>query len=160
MSYPCTGIGSWWTTVQIVRLKREIGGNRPLQDLFSEHLGSRAASSPVGQCQERNRTVVNRGERAVLDSASYEIGQSVQRVGTGPGGMVGRGRETLPGESRKPAGWSGGVADRGAGGSGTIVPSDVGAPAERAIRRNSSASAVTYRTTAAGTGWQMQAGTW
>ena len=39
-----------------------------------------------------------------LDSASYEIGQSVQPVGPGPGGMVGRGREMVPGESGQAAG--------------------------------------------------------
>ena len=45
----------------------------------------------------------HRRRRVVLDSASYEIGQFVQPVGTGPGGMVGRGRETLPGGSGQAA---------------------------------------------------------
>ena len=104
MSYPCTGIGSWWTTVQFCPVEPEIEGNQPLQDGSSEHFGSRAASSPLGQCQLWNRTVVQRGERVVLDSASYEIGQSVQWAWIGPGGMVGRCREVLPGGIRAPGG--------------------------------------------------------
>ena len=59
--YPCTEIGSWWTTVQFCPVKREIGGDRPLQDVSSEHPGSRAASTPAGQCQLRNRTVCPAG---------------------------------------------------------------------------------------------------
>ena len=39
-----------------------------------------------------------------MDSASYEIGQSVQWAWIGPGGMVGRCREVLPGGIRAPGG--------------------------------------------------------
>ena len=95
---------SWWTTVQFCPVEPEIEGNQPLQDGSSEHFGSRAASSPLGQCQLWNRTVVQRGERVVLDSASYEIGQSVQWAWIGPGGMVGRCREVLPGGIRATGG--------------------------------------------------------
>ena len=40
----------------------------------------------------------------VLDSASYKIGQSVKWAWIGPGGMVGRCREVLPGGIRAASG--------------------------------------------------------
>ncbi len=63
-----------------------------------------------------------------LDSASYEIGQSVQPVGTGPGDGVWLVRAGS-GDGR------GGDADQGAGDSGVV--SDVVASAGQAIKRNS-----------------------
>ena len=93
MSYPYTGIGSCWTSVQFCPVKREIGGNHPLQDVFSEHLGSRAASSPVGQCQLWERTVVKQRKRVVLDNANYEFGQLSSGCGLGREGWFGRGRD-------------------------------------------------------------------
>ncbi len=69
VSYPCTGIVSWWTVVQSCPVELEIGGNHPLLDVFSKRLGSRADSSPVGQRQVENRTVVQRHGHGGLDSA-------------------------------------------------------------------------------------------
>ena len=115
---------------------------------------------------------------APLDSARNEIGQLSSgesgRFWTVPatksdslsnrwdraGRVVGRGREALPGGSGQPAGWSGGGADQCAEDFGTIVVSDVGAPAGWANQRDSPASAVTFRTTAGRTGWQRKARTW
>ena len=72
-----------------------------------------------------------RRRRALLDSASYKIGQFVQPGGTGPGEMVGRGRETLPVGSGQSAGTvPGGVADQGAGDSRIVPFSDAGVPVE------------------------------
>ena len=62
-----------------------------------------------------------------LDSASYEIGQSVHPVGTGPSGMVGRGREALLCESGQAAGAVATVMlTRGAGVSDAVVHSSKG----------------------------------
>ena len=88
-------------------------------------------SGGVGQCQLRNWTVVH-------------------QAGIRPGGTVDRGREVLPGGSGQPAGTVAAVLPFAA----------VRASGRQANRRNSSASAATFRTKAAGTGWQMQAGTW
>ena len=135
MSYPCTGIYIWWTVVQSVRFKREIGENQPLQDVFSEHLDSGVASTPVGQCQLRNRTVCPAGW-------------------VEPGGMVGWGREMLPVGSGQALGTVAAVMLTRVRGTPVLSFSARFSPAGQAIRRNSPSAGVRSRITAAGRSWQ------
>ena len=98
-------------SVQLNLKSREIS---PLPDGFSEHFGSRAASSPLGQGQLWNRTVIKCGEGVVLDSASYKIGQSVKWAWGG----AGRDAQRWPGDGARCPGATGGgdcggLADRG-----------------------------------------------
>ena len=159
VSYPCTAIGTCWTVVHLVRRKREIGGNHPLQDGFSEHLGSRVASSPVGQRHVGIRTVVHRDMRAVLDSGRNEFGQLSIRLGPGRAGrLAGAGRCCR--RSRAPAGGGSDGADTRARGTPAVSASAAwGALAGQASRRNSPSAEGSARTAAARTGWQRESRT-
>ena len=82
------GFGDGGGLSNSVQLNLKTRENHPLLDGFSEHFGSRAASTAVGQRHLGNRTFVQGSNGAAVDSAAKRIGQLSSGVGQSRAGRL------------------------------------------------------------------------